>query len=247
MKNLTQIVEAILFASGDSKKKADILSLLPDVSNKEFEIALSEIKEKYSGDSGVLFLEFNNKIQFSTNPIYGDIVSEVLTPLKEKELSKVLLEVLAIIAYKQPITRMEIEKIKSTSADYAMGILIKTGLIEAVGRKDAVGRPVTYGTTDEFLKKFQLHNLSELPDYEAVLEKLEEMGEFHKSQSGLYRDIELNDDFDINTASDEEIELREKRLNEIDKSLDEASIIDEILSEDELPDFLEGEEFQVID
>ena len=100
-------------------------------------------------------LEFNGKLQLSSNTEYGTILAEVLTPLKEKELSRTLLEVLAIISYKQPITRTELEKIKATSADYAIGILLKVNLIEVVGRKDAIGRPVLYGTTDEFLKKFQ--------------------------------------------------------------------------------------------
>ena len=165
MDNLTQILEAILFASGSSRKKADIMALLPDVKKAQFDKSIEELKAKYSGESGVLLLDFNGKLQFSTNTNYGDIVAEVLTPLKEKELSKTLLEVLAIIAYKQPITRIEIEKIKATSADYAIGLLLKVNLIEVVGRKDAVGRPVLYGTTDEFLKKFQLSEISELPDY----------------------------------------------------------------------------------
>ena len=178
MDNLTQILEAILFASGSSRKKADIMALLPDVKKAQFDKSIEELKAKYSGESGVLLLDFNGKLQFSTNTNYGDIVAEVLTPLKEKELSKTLLEVLAIIAYKQPITRIEIEKIKATSADYAIGLLLKVNLIEVVGRKDAVGRPVLYGTTDEFLKKFQLSEISELPDYQAVLERLEELGVF---------------------------------------------------------------------
>ena len=194
MDNLTQILEAILFASGSSRKKADIMALLPDVKKAQFYKSIEELKAKYSGESGVLLLDFNGKLQFSTNTNYGDIVAEVLTPLKEKELSKTLLEVLAIIAYKQPITRIEIEKIKATSADYAIGLLLKVNLIEVVGRKDAVGRPVLYGTTDEFLKKFQLSEISELPDYQAVLERLEELGVFNKSQTQLYRDIEINDD-----------------------------------------------------
>ena len=173
MENLTQILEAILFASGTSKKKSDILELLPNATKAQFDKSVEILKEKYSGDSGVLLLDFNGKLQFSTNTDYGDIVAEVLTPLKEKELSKTLLEVLAIIAYKQPITRVELEKIKSSSADYAIGLLLKVNLIEVVGRKDAVGRPVLYGTTDEFLKKFQLSDISELPDYQAVLDRLE--------------------------------------------------------------------------
>ena len=216
MDNLTQILEAILFASGSSRKKADIMALLPDVKKAQFDKSIEELKAKYSGESGVLLLDFNGKLQFSTNTNYGDIVAEVLTPLKEKELSKTLLEVLAIIAYKQPITRIEIEKIKATSADYAIGLLLKVNLIEVVGRKDAVGRPVLYGTTDEFLKKFQLSEISELPDYQAVLERLEELGVFNKSQTQLYRDIEINDDQINNNYDDTQEKERLEKLKNIE-------------------------------
>ncbi len=248
MDNLTQILEAILFASGSSRKKADIMALLPDVKKAQFDKSIEELKAKYSGESGVLLLDFNGKLQFSTNTNYGDIVAEVLTPLKEKELSKTLLEVLAIIAYKQPITRIEIEKIKATSADYAIGLLLKVNLIEVVGRKDAVGRPVLYGTTDEFLKKFQLSEISELPDYQAVLERLEELGVFNKSQTQLYRDIEINDDQINNNYDDSQEKERLEKLKNIEKALDEASIIDEMLNGiEEMPDFLDGEQFEVIE
>lgn len=248
MNNLTQILEAILFASGSSRKKADIMALLPDVKKAQFDKSIEELKAKYSGESGVLLLDFNGKLQFSTNTNYGDIVAEVLTPLKEKELSKTLLEVLAIIAYKQPITRIEIEKIKATSADYAIGLLLKVNLIEVVGRKDAVGRPVLYGTTDEFLKKFQLSEISELPDYQAVLERLEELGVFNKSQTQLYRDIEINDDQINNNYDDTQEKERLEKLKNIEKALDEASIIDEMLNGiEEMPDFLDGEQFEVIE
>jgi len=82
MDNLTQIIEAILFASGSSRKKADIMALLPDVKKAQFDKSIEELKAKYSGESGVLLLDFNGKLQFSTNTNYGDIVAEVLTPLK---------------------------------------------------------------------------------------------------------------------------------------------------------------------
>ena len=248
MDNLTQILEAILFASGSSRKKADIMALLPDVKKAQFDKSIEELKAKYSGESGVLLLDFNGKLQFSTNTNYGYIVAEVITPLKEKELSKTLLEVIAIIAYKQPITRIEIEKIKATSADYAIGLLLKVNLIEVVGRKDAVGRPVLYGTTDEFLKKFQLSEISELPDYQAVLERLEELGVFNKSQTQLYRDIEINGDQINNNYDDTQEKERLEKLKNIEKALDEASIIDEMLNGiEEMPDFLEGEQFEVIE
>ena len=248
MDNLTQILEAILFASGTSKKKSDILELLPNATKAQFDKSVEILKEKYSGDSGVLLLDFNGKLQFSTNTDYGDIVAEVLTPLKEKELSKTLLEVLAIIAYKQPITRVELEKIKSSSADYAIGLLLKVNLIEVVGRKDAVGRPVLYGTTDEFLKKFQLSDISELPDYQAVLDKLEELGVFNKSQVQLYRDIEISDEQIDNNYDDTNEKLRLEKLKNIERALDDASIIEDMLnSDEELPDYLDGENYDIIE
>ncbi len=248
MENLTQILEAILFASGTSKKKSDILALLPNVTKSQFDKSIDKLKEKYSGTSGILLLDFNGKLQFSTNTEYGEIVAEILTPLKEKELSKTLLEVLAIIAYKQPITRVELEKIKSSSADYAIGLLLKVNLIEVVGRKDAVGRPVLYGTTDEFLKKFQLSDISELPDYQAVLDKLEELGVFNKSQVQLYRDIEISDEQIDNNYDDTNEKLRLEKLKNIERALDDASIIEDMLnSDEELPDYLDGENYDIIE
>lgn len=246
MKNLTQIIEAILFAAGTSKLKSDILSLLPNVSKKEFEKSLEELSVKYNKDnSGIVLLQFNGKIQFSTNPAYGETVAEVLTPLKEKELSKVLIESLAIIAYKQPITRLDLEKIKGTSAEYAISILTKTHLIEVVGRKEVVGRPVLYGTTDEFLKKFQLESIDDLPDYQAVMAKLEELGDFNKAQIELYRDIEIDEN---EWQRSPETDSQQERLAQIDRSLNESSIIDDILAEEEeVPDFLDGEEFEVVE
>lgn len=246
MENLTQILEAILFASGSSKKKKDILALLPEVKKSEFDKAVESLKEKYSGDSGVLLLEFNGQLQFSTNPNYGDTVAELLTPLKEKELSKTLLEVLAIIAYKQPITKLEIEKIRgSISADYAIGVLLKVNLIEVVGRKEAVGRPVLYGTTDEFLKKFQLTEISELPDYQTVLDRLEEMGVFNKSQAKLYRDIEVDEQQAQNDYDEQAEQQRLEKLKVIEKALDEATFVKDILDDDEIPEHLKGEDFEV--
>ena len=248
MGNLTQILEAILFASGTSKKKSDILALLPNVTKSQFDKSIDKLKEKYSGTSGILLLDFNGKLQFSTNTEYGEIVAEILTPLKEKELSKTLLEVLAIIAYKQQITRVELEKIKSSSADYAIGLLLKVNLIEVVGRKDAVGRPVLYGTTDEFLKKFQLSDISELPDYQAVLDKLEELGVFNKSQVQLYRDIEISDEQIDNNYDDTNEKLRLEKLKNIERALDDASIIEDMLnSDEELPDYLDGENYDIIE
>ncbi len=173
MENIKQVVEALIFASGDPLSKKDIVEKIPALTTRELTKIIEELKEKYSGDSGILLLSFNDKYQFSSNPAYGDTLAEVLTPIKERELSKSLLEVLSIIAYRQPITRPELEEIRGvTTVEYQITMLQKAGLIEVVGRKDAVGHPVLFGTTDEFLKRFQLESIDDLPDYNQVIERI---------------------------------------------------------------------------
>lgn len=233
MRNLTETLEAIVFASGKSIKKSDILDKLPDdVSRKDLNDAIAKLSKKYNGDSGILFLAFEDKMQFSTNPLYGDIVTEILTPLKEKELSKTLLEVLSIIAYKQPVTRLEIENIRGVNCDYALSTLGRVNLIEVVGRKDTVGRPSLYGTTEEFLKKFQLSGLEDLPEYSEVLNHLKDIYNVTANTDSLFRkvdDITVNDSDKV--AADD---------------LQEA-VFDNVMDTDEIPDFLEGEDFKVIE
>ncbi len=173
MENIENVVEAVVFASGNAISKADICEKVPELTSQKLNQIVKNLKAKYCGNSGIIFAEFNGKLQFMSNPDYGDAVADVLTPLKEKELTKTLLEVLSTIAYKQPITRLEIDDMRGgTSSEYAISALLKAGLVEAVGRKDTVGRPLLYGTTDEFLKKFRLESIEELPDYSEVLEKL---------------------------------------------------------------------------
>ena len=173
MENIENVVEAIIFASGSPIAKADIVDKVPDLTHQKLNSVIKSLQKRYGGDSGVVLLEFNGKLQFSSNPAYGDIVADILTPLKEKELTRTLLEVLSTVAYKQPITRLEIDDMRGgTNSEYALSGLLKAGLVQAVGRKDTVGRPLLYGTTDEFLKKFGLTDLTDLPDYADVLEKL---------------------------------------------------------------------------
>ncbi len=173
MENIDNVVEAIIFASGTPIAKADICQKVPELTTQKLNSIVKTLSKRYSEDCGIVLAEFNGKLQFMSNPKYGDAVADVLTPLKEKELTKTLLEVLSTIAYKQPITRLEIDDMRGgTNSEYALSGLLKAGLVEAVGRKDTVGRPLLYGTTDEFLKKFQLSDVSDLPDYSEVLEKL---------------------------------------------------------------------------
>lgn len=171
MDKLTNTIEAVLFASGKAVALSDIADKL-GVGVGEVKKALKELHKKYDEESGIRLLEFNNKAQFGSNPVYKDAVSAVLNPIREKELTRTLLECAAIIAYKQPVTRTEIELLRGLNSDYAVNALLDLNLIYACGRKDAVGHPVLFATTDEFLKRFKLGSLADLPDYDALMAAL---------------------------------------------------------------------------
>ncbi len=168
MDKLTNIIEAILFASGKSVELAIIAEKL-EVPMREVKKALAELEERYGADGGIQLLQFNNKAQLASNPEYKVNVEAVLNPIREKELTRTILECAAIIAYKQPITRTEIELLRGLNSDYAVHALLELKLIYPCGRKDAVGRPILYATTDEFLKRFKLNSLADLPDYDALM------------------------------------------------------------------------------
>ncbi len=168
MEQLTNTIEAVLFASGKGVAIADIAEKL-DVTEGEVKKALGELRKKYSGDSGIVLLEFNKKAQLGSNPKYKEGVSAVLNPIREKELTRTILETAAIVAYKQPITRTEIELLRGVNSDYAVNALLDLKLIYPCGRKDAVGKPILFATTDEFLKRFKLRSLEDLPDYDTLM------------------------------------------------------------------------------
>ena len=168
---LEQELEAILFVSGDGVA-ADYLAEKLDVSVKEIQFAMDSLKEKYSGDCGIHLIKYRKNFQFSSNPAYADKISEILNPIRERNLTRAALETMAIVAYKQPITRLEIDEIRGVSSDYSVQILVNNNLIEVVGKKDALGKPLLYGTTDEFLKRFELDDINNLPSYEELLDKI---------------------------------------------------------------------------
>ncbi|MBO5328672.1 MAG: SMC-Scp complex subunit ScpB [Clostridia bacterium] len=174
MNNLTNIIEAILFASGDAVHVKYIIEKL-QCSTKELNAAVDELRERYGEDAGIKLLTFNNKLQFASNPIYKEQISAVLTPIKEKELTKTILECAALVAYKQPVTKSELEEIRQVSCDYAIGVLLELEMIVPCGRKDAVGKPILYATTDVFLKRFGLNSIDELPDYNELMAQIAEL------------------------------------------------------------------------
>ena len=185
MEKLTNIIEAILFASGDAVP-IDLLREKLEITKKEADEAIRQLEKKYTGNCGIHLLRFNHKLQFATNPEFKEKVSLVLTPIREKEFTRTILECAAIIAYKQPVTRGELENIRGTNSDYAVQTLLGLDMIEPCGRKDSPGRPVQYATTDNFLKRFKLKSLSDLPDYEELMKKIAEMSVVEETSNYLY-------------------------------------------------------------
>ena len=130
----------------------------------------------------------------------------MLNPIKEKMLTKIVLEVCGIIAYKQPITRLEIENIRGgANCDYAINTLLDNNLIEVVGRKDAVGKPLLFGTTDTFLKKFNISSLKDLPDYEQLLERIKVLHEESDNSLFDFREIPEEEDIAKNISLQEQV------------------------------------------
>lgn len=176
MSLLSNQIEAVLFVSGKEIEESFIKEKL-NADTKDFNKAVAELQDKYSGDNGIHLLRFNKKLQFATNPQYSAEVEAVLNPIKEKELTNAMLETLAIIAYKQPVTRLDVEEIRSVDCSYSVQNLVRLGLVEVVGRKETIGKPLLFATTDDFLKRFSISNVSDLPDYETLLAKLQEISE----------------------------------------------------------------------
>lgn len=255
MENIKSIIEAIVFASGEPIEKAEIVDKMPELTMEGLNDIVSELKQKYGGDSGIRLIEFNGKLQFTTNPDVGDFVCDMLTPLREKSLTKSLLEVLATIAYKQPITKLEIDELRGVGSEYAIAGLTKANLVEVVGRKDTVGRPLLYGTTDEFLKKFELNSIEELPDLSEVMEKIELI--YQPQSESLFHNRSFLD------GNGEEVNVEEKEQGVIEALKQVEAQIESIkddpdlqkLSElvasddenDEIPDFLKGEKYEIIE
>ena len=230
MNNLTNIIEAIVFASGEAVPVKFIVEKL-GCGIKEVNASIDELKKRYGEDGGIQLLVFNGKLQLASNPKYKQQVSEVLIPIKEKEFTKTILECAAIIAYKQPITKPELEEIRTVSCDYAIHTLLELEMIVPCGRKDAVGKPIMYATTDNFLKRFKLNSIDELPDYEELMAQIAELNgnmvEDEDDANYLYKK-------DVYVEEGEEVPKPAEKVEEKKPKVDENGY--------ELPDFDEDDD-----
>ena len=161
-------LEALLFAAGDPVEVAD-LERASGATALEVGQALDALQAKYGSDSGLRLMRFGTKVQFATHPEAAQLIEDMLYPIQKKTFSRAALEILSIVAYKQPITRGEIEDIRGVQCSMTVANLIAMGLIEEVGRKDTLGHPALLGTTDQFLLRFGMESLSDLPERDLTL------------------------------------------------------------------------------
>ncbi len=165
IKQLKSAAEAILFASGEAVDIKDIASALEqDV--KTMSSIMAELMDDYE-ERGVQIIQIDTSYQMCTRSEYFDCIKKLYQAPKRKVLSTTLLETLAIIAYRQPVTKGQIEEIRGVSADHAVNKLVEYNLVDEVGRLDVPGKPILFGTTDEFLRYFgfkALENMPELPE-----------------------------------------------------------------------------------
>lgn len=179
MSNLKYAVEGILFAAGEPVKAAQLAMAL-DVEIKEINEAVDELKNEYnSSKRGFAIIDIDDGYQICSRPEYYTYIQLILGEQRRQALSNAAMETLAIIAYKQPVTKSSVEYIRGINSDGAVNRLVERGLVEEKGRLNAPGRPILYGTTVNFLRCFGLENLSGLPeiDLSKIAEGVEDVRE----------------------------------------------------------------------
>lgn len=161
--NYKAIIEAVLFTMGESVELEKIADVIGLDKNKTREIIEEMTKEWADAGRGIALLELDGAYQMCTKPEMYEYLIHIAKQPKRRVLTDVLLETLSIIAYKQPVTKVEIEKIRGVSSDHAVNKLVEYNLVCELGRLDAPGRPLLFGTTEEFLRSFGVHSIDELP------------------------------------------------------------------------------------
>ena len=156
-------IEAILFVAGEAVRLDELARAL-NLPVGQVEKALEELKNEYDYEQrGFCLKRFGRQVQLATRALYADDVVRLLQPVQKQSLSQAAMETLAVVAYRQPVTKAEVEEIRGVKCDYSIHSLTVKNLIQEVGRKDTLGRPILYGTTEEFLSHFGLTTLDDLP------------------------------------------------------------------------------------
>ena len=177
------VLEAILFTMGDSVEIGRLADVIEE-DKKVTKSLLMELKESYQAqDRGIDLIELDDAVQLCTkSDMYEYLIKIAKTP-SSYTLSDTVLETLSIIAYKQPVTKLDIERIRGVSCDFAVNKLLQYDLIQELGRMDAPGRPMLFGTTEQFLRSFGVKSLDELPELNTLqFEEFKEQAEAEAKQ-----------------------------------------------------------------
>lgn len=161
------VIEAVLFTMGESVEVSRLADVIGEDIGTTKEIVKEMAEKLESGNRGVSIIELENAYQMCTKGEMYEYLLKIAKAPRKYVLTDALLETLSIVAYKQPVTRLEVERVRGVNSDHAVNRLVEFGLVEEVGRLDAPGRPLLFGTTEEFLRSFGVRSLDELPSLNA--------------------------------------------------------------------------------
>lgn len=187
IEKLQGVIEAILFTMGESVELSKIAAAIEhdEITTRKM---IHNMMDRYEEDNrGIRIIELEDSFQMCTKKEAYEYLIKIAKQPRKYVLTDVLLETLSIIAYKQPVTKLEIEKIRGVKSDHAVNKLVEYGLAEEVGRMDAPGRPLLFGTTEEFLRRFSVQSLDELPTINP--EQIEHFKEEAEDEAQMKLDI----------------------------------------------------------
>ncbi|MEW6194746.1 MAG: SMC-Scp complex subunit ScpB [Bacteroidota bacterium] len=216
------VIEALIFASDDPLQPKEIIDSIKEIDGSDVEITEEDIEKtvddlnaKYDQqESAFTILKIAHGYTFATKPNHAKYVGYLSTEKSKRRLSQAALETLAIIAYKQPLTKPELEMIRGVNSDYTLNTLLEKNLITIQGRADTVGRPLLYITTDEFLKYFGLRNITDLPKPREIEEIMKDEDFLEQKRRIMMNEVEENLEAELESESSNEIEPEAETENE---------------------------------
>jgi segregation and condensation protein B len=205
------VIEALIFSSDDPLSSAEIIKAVKGIDGEEISInnndidsAVEELNNKYDQiNSAFKIIMVAGGFMFATRPGFAKYLGYLSSEKSKRRLSQAALETLAIIAYKQPITKPELEVIRGVNSDYILNTLLEKNLITITGRTETIGRPLLYGTTDEFLKYFGLNKISDLPKPREIDEIMNDEDFLDQKRKILMNLVEEKIEDELNQTSDE--------------------------------------------
>jgi segregation and condensation protein B len=208
-------IEALIFASDEPISEIDIFRVIKGIDGEEIDIsaediqnAIQELNDKYQqSSSSFKIMKIANGYLFATKEENAKYVGYLSSEKSKRRLSQAALETLAIIAYKQPVTKPELEQIRGVNSDYILNTLLDKNLITITGRAETIGRPLLYGTTNEFLKYFGLYNLSDLPKPREIEEIMKDEDFIEQKNKIMMNLVEENLEEGINSKEENNDEV----------------------------------------